>query len=99
MATIGIDIAHATLHGSTFIHLTIYANIYWRCSLFIDQLCCQNVHHPLLPSIFLLYMVSHHNCKVTGYALNIEYYFWWRDQCFWLINPLRRMALLHGQYQ
>ena len=37
--------------------------------------------------------------KVTGYALNIEYYFWWRDQCFWLINPLRCMALPHGQYQ
>ena len=40
-----------------------------------------------------------HNLKVMGYVLNIEYYFWWRDQSFWLINPLRRMALLHGQYQ
>ena len=23
--------------------------------------------------------------KVTGYALNIQYYFWWRDYCFGLI--------------
>ena len=23
--------------------------------------------------------------KVTGNALNIEYYFWWRDDCFGLL--------------
>ena len=39
------------------------------------------------------------NIKRIPRNLNIEYYFWWRDQCFWLINSLRHMALLHGQYQ
>ena len=27
-----------------------------------------------------------YSVKVTGNALNIQYYFWWRDYCFGLIH-------------
>ena len=29
--------------------------------------------------------IFHELLKVTGNALNIEYYFWWRDYCFGLL--------------
>ena len=34
-----------------------------------------------------------HTVKVTGNALNIEYYFWWRDDCFGLL--IHHDALFH----
>ena len=40
-----------------------------------------------------------HLLKVMGNVLNIEYYFWWRDDCFWYINQPRCSVSLHGQYQ
>ena len=41
--------------------------------------------------------------KVTGNALNIEYYFWWRDDCFGLLihhdAPFHFMVSISDEYK
>ena len=41
--------------------------------------------------------------KVTGNALNIEYYFWWRDYCFGLLihrnAPFHFMVSISDEYK
>ena len=41
--------------------------------------------------------------KVTGNALNIEYYFWWRDDCFGLLIhhdvPFHFMVSISDEYK
>ena len=41
--------------------------------------------------------------KVTGNALNIEYYFWWRDYCFGLLihddDPFHFMVSISDEYK
>ena len=76
--------------------------------MYIQLLYCKCITSPKLTIchseskqtiIIIKLCMNKHLFKVTGYALNIEHYFWWCDQCFWLINPLQHMALLHGQSQ
>ena len=39
----------------------------------------------MISSRIVRQIMSALSLKVTGNALNIEYYFWWRDDCFGLL--------------
>ena len=50
-----------------------------------------------------LHSLSIPTIKVTGNALNIEYYFWWRDYCFGLLihhdAPFHFMVSISDEYK
>ena len=65
-----------------------------------------NISTVAISSFALVFMTNEPTCpsiKVTGNALNIEYYFWWRDDCFGLLihhdAPFHFMVSISDEYK